>query len=135
MPRAYLHMPDDRVFFGYIKNLQKAAPPFWVTNPQQGYSSKYNLYVRMPDGSGSLSKLQPLKHNININDKIHENPCCFISSGTSSFLEGFIHRYNPHLVTIRYTGRPLVFVRIPDDNKTYFGELNYDFNRRPSWLV
>lgn len=128
---VYIHLPDDRVFSGLLQNLKGIKIPFWVTNPHRLYNSKYHVYVRLPDGRGLISIIQPLHHAININDDLHEDNRCFVSTGNSTLLSAFLYHYT-HPVLI--SGRTRVFVRMPHDNSTYVGMLNYDDSRRPSWI-
>lgn len=131
--RVYVHTPDDKVFTGFFEILGQRAIPFWVTNPHQSYTSVYRVYVRMPNGKGLLSMIQPLYHDININDKLHEANRFFVSLESRTFLSAFLYPYYHQPLPI--SNFPRVFVRMPDDNKTYVGELNYYYGHRPSWLI
>lgn len=132
-PRVYLHTPDDCIFSGVLENIRGPMVPFWVTQPRQRYSSIYRVYVRMPTGNGLASCIEPLDHDIDINNDIPEQNRCFVSIGRNVFLVALLHRYN--LQTLPTTNKPRIFVRMPDGNNTVFvGELDYTDTRHPSWL-
>lgn len=131
-PSVYVHMPDDAVSFGYLKVPKNRRIPFWVTEHRYLYSSIYQVYIAMPDGSGYASTIKPLNHNININDDIPEQYRCFVKIGSNNFLSAYLRPCNYQ--ALHETTLPRVFVRMTHDNTVFVGELNHYYGRRPSWL-
>lgn len=130
---VFVHLPDDRVFTGHLKNVRNRNIPFWVEHPNQLNNSRFNVYMRIHVGRGLVSNLELHEHPININDAIPEEPYCFILTGINTILATTLYRYN--LEEIPDTSRPRVFVRMPDSNNTvYVGKLDNFRGHRPSWL-
>lgn len=133
--RIYVQMPNNQVFSGILQDLRHRSIPFWVIQPTASTGSIYRVYIRMPNGSGLLSIINPLPLAIHINDDIDEEHTpfnLFIPMRIRTFLSAHLHRYNHHRLPM--SSFPYVFVRMPYSNNVYAGQIDYDFGQRPIWL-
>lgn len=131
--RVFVHLTDDRVYSGSFHRCTGLFMPRWVLHRNLAYGSEGRVFIRRSGGKGVVSIIEPLGHLININDDIPEKHRCWLLTKGGTLLSADLRIYNHE--PLPKTNHARCFVRTPDDNIVYVGELDYNRSRRPSWLV
>ena len=123
-------MPGDNVLSGELQYYSARRFPNWVQHPLTSHINENVAYVRMPDGQGLITILEPFHNGNNLNVQEYH---CFIKSPTNAFFVAFLHNNNNALYL---NGNSRVFVRILGQFSPVFsGFLHHADGQAPAWLV
>ena len=122
-------MPGDNVLSGILQYYSAGRFPNWVQNPTTAHPNANVAYVRMPDGQGLITILEPFHYGNNPNVQEYG---CFIKSPTDTLFGSFLQNSNNAL---HFAGNSRVFVRIlGHPNPIYSGFLHHADGQTPAWL-
>ena len=123
-------MPGDNVLSGIFHFPIAGRFPNWVHNPLISHPVANVAYVRMPDGQGFITILEPFHNGNNPNVQGYR---CFIKSPSHTVFAAFLENNNNAL---HFAGNSRVFVRIlGQPNPIYSGFLHLADGHPPAWLL
>lgn len=131
--RVYIQTKDGEIFFGPLEYMRGRPVPRWVFNPLAEDDAEGNVYLKMPQGEGLVSKVRRHRRSIHMNDEIYAEHRLFIACGIGSILEAVLHRYNQ---AQEQSARGLhILVQMENEfNQLYIGELRHFRGHRPSFI-
>lgn len=127
---VYIQLPSGQVFIGVLESYDRdLGQPSWVTSPHQQCNSPEKVYVRRPNGDRFVAGLEilPDLHIDNVQDY-----SSYIPIEINVVLTSFLWPVNR---LRNFPGKTMIYVCMPDSNKTYMGVLCRGNGRRPDYML
>ena len=122
-------MPGDNVLSGVLQYYTAGRFPNWVQYPLTSHPNANVAYVRMPDGQGLITILEPFHNGNNPNFQQYR---CFIKSPSNTLFATHLKSNNNAL---HFAENSRVFVRIlRQPGPIYSGVLYHADGHFPAWL-
>lgn len=125
---VFIQMRYGHVFVGFLQSIGSNPIPNWVTSPLQRSDSLVNVYIQNSDGL-RLTGILEILHDI-YNPRI-EHYSCYIPIETGVVLSAFLNPINEQR---NVPGKTSIYVRMPDNDRTYIGVLELTDGVAPDWL-